>query len=248
MAYIDESNSLSKFPNEIDQFKVVYDLSNEQVALAKKLNELKAKDVLSSVEQQEVLDIQSQLRENIITAHDWNVFASAIWNMEVLLNGEIKDYIKEKQKEWDTYVDNFNNKGLWKRGTEYKAQNMVLLPSGDLFIALDDHVSSEANQPLPEQSTTYWAPISSRGKRGADGVAGNYKGFWNALTTYNLSDVVTHEDMGHDGGLMYISNTTNTNKAPHQSPSDWTLITRVMTSKNKPLKAQAGTHFIKILD
>lgn len=247
MAYLRGERSV--FPGKEDDFVEAFDLSLQDKARADRLYELKTKTTaLSNAEQQEILDIEAQLRENIITANDWNRFADAVYNLQKFFNDNVRGYIEEKQKEWDTYVKDFAYRGRWKEGTEYKFQNMVTLPNGDLFISQSNHVATKANQPLESKSTAIWGLIGAKGDKGDPGINGNYRGGWSSATTYNFGDVVTHINLGQEGGLLYISNTTNTNIAPNESATDWTLLTQLWSSRNVPPNAQPGAHFIHIIE
>lgn len=247
MSYLRGDRSV--FPGQEDDFTEAFDLSLEDQARADRLYELKTKKgALSNSEQQELLDIQARLRENIITSDDWNKFGDAVYNLQDFFNNNVKGYIAERQKEWDSYTKQFAYRGRWKEGEKYKFQNMVTLPNGDLFIAQSDHTATIANQPLERKSTAVWGLIGAKGDKGDPGLSGNYRGGWSSAVSYKLGDVVTHVNLGEQGGLLYISNTNNTNSVPSSNPEDWTLMTKLWTSTNEPMGAQPGTHFIHILD
>lgn len=247
MSYLRGESSV--FPGKQDDFVEAFDLSLQDQARADRLHELKTKTTpLSNAEQQEMLDIQAQLRENIITASDWNRFGDAVYNLQEFFNDNVRGYIEEKQAEWDTYVNDFAYRGRWEEGTEYKFQNMVTLPNGDLFISQSDHTATIANQPLEHRSTAIWGLVGAKGDKGDPGINGNYRGGWSSAATYNLGDVVTYVHLGQEGGLLYISNTTNTNSAPSENATDWTLMTQLWSSHNEPIGAQPGAHFIHIIE
>lgn len=242
------NGSRSNFPDSMDSFTEVYDLTQDKIARARKLQELKSKAVLSTSEQQEVLSIQAELRENIFTAEDWNRMGDALYAMQKHYNSEVHGYLDKKQKEWNTYVQDFNVKGDWRAGVQYKAQNLVTMPDGGMYIAKVTHTSSTANQPTEDTSNATWGFIGARGKKGDTGVVANYQGNWVSSRNYNLGDGVTHVHQGVNGGLVYVAKRANTNKPPMTSPDDWQLITQVWTARTEPLGAQAGTHWIKELD
>ena len=247
MSYLRGDRSV--FPGREDDFTEAFDLSLEDHARADRMYELKTrKGALSNAEQQELLDIQAQLRENIISAQSWNRMGDAIYNMQDFFNHNVTGYIKERQKEWDSYTKQFAYQGRWEEGKEYRFQNMVTLPNGDLFIAQSDHTATIANQPLERKSTAVWGLIGAKGDKGDPGISGNYRGGWSSALSYKLGDVVTHVHLGEQGGLLYISNTDNTNSVPSANPEDWTLITKLWTSTKEPEGAQPGAHFIHILD
>ena len=113
MSYLRGDRSV--FPGKEDDFVEAFDLSLEDQARADRLYELKMKQgALNNSEQQELLDIQAQLRENIITAEDWNRLADGIYKTQEFFNNNVKGYIEERQKEWDTYTKQFAYRGRWK--------------------------------------------------------------------------------------------------------------------------------------
>ena len=93
MSYLRGDRSV--FPGKEDDFTEAFDLSLEDQARADRLYELKMKQgALNNSEQQELLDIQAQLRENIITADDWNRFGDAVYNLQDFFNNNVKGYIE----------------------------------------------------------------------------------------------------------------------------------------------------------
>ena len=247
MAYL--TGEMSKFPGGIDNFHEVFDLSHNQLQRARKLNELRTQiSPLTPSQEQEILSITAELKDNMITSNDWNIMGSAITNLQRFFNEEVYDYIQEQKADWDNHVKQFNHKGVWASGKQYVAQNLVSLPNGSLYMARKDHTSSTNNQPSQLGHTEFWALIGSKGDKGNPGLSANYKGNWVSNTAYKLGDAVTHVNSGINGGIIYIARRDNTGKSPQSSPDDWQLYTQIWTHRNAPLGAQAGTHFIQILE
>lgn len=244
MAYL--NGERSKFPEKVDLFSESFDLTYDKLAKANRLQELVSKSgALSTTEQQEIKQLQTELKDNQITAESWNKLGDAIFNLQTFFTNEVKGYIESKQSEWAKYVKDFMYTGTWTSGKTYKAQNMVTLANGDLFIAKVDHTSSSANQPSKE-SNAYWGFIGTKGDKGDPSLTTKYLGNWVNTKQYVVGDSVTYVHEGAIGGIVYVSKTTNTGKQPNISPNDWQILTDVYAGTKTPTQAQAGQHFIQL--
>lgn len=247
MAYL--TGERSQFPGGVDKFNEAYDLTYNQIQAADKLNALRLQRTpLTPAQEQEIMSLTAELRENIITAEDWNKFADAVVNLQQFFNDEVHGYILERQAEWDTYVNDFNHKGVWESGKTYKKQNLVSLPNGNLYIATESHTATTANQPSPVAHTALWRLIGTKGDKGDPGLNSEFKGPWFSSASYNLGDSVSHVSNGLEGGLIYLAKRANTNKPPHTSPDDWQIYTQLSVHRSEPLGAQAGTHFLHVIE
>lgn len=243
MAYID--NKFSTFPEKIDQFQEVYDLTPSQVESAQRLTKLKLQPSLTNAEQEEVLIITSQLRDVMITPDTFNKFSSSLYSTQKFFRDNVQGFLEGKQLIWDSYIQSFKHVGVWQNGKSYKFQNLVSTTNGDLYICLKDHASTTNN--APALNSTLWRKIGAKGDKGDPGLSGIYKGAWSSATTYALGDAVTFEDTGINGGLIYISKSTNVNKKPSTNAVDWLLYTQVITGTIAPIGAAKGTHFRKVV-
>ena len=238
----------SSFPGKEDKFRISFDLSHNQLQNARKLNELRTqKEPLTPSQEQEILSLTSELRDNIISSEDINLLYDGVYRLQRFFNHEVHGYILERQAEWDTYVDDFNYQGRWEPNKEYLPQNMVTLPSGSLYISRVKHTSSQANQPSQWGSTDIWGLIGTKGDKGDPGLNLAYKGTWASNINYKTGDAVTHINMGVEGGLIYYAKRDNVGKAPHESAEDWALYTQIWTHRDEPVSPQEGTHFIQVL-
>lgn len=238
----------SAFPGSTDKFNELFDLNHNLVGAAKRYNELRMKESLTTKEQEELRGLLAQLRDTSINPEDWNTMGDAIVNLQKFFNDNVYDYILERQADWLTYVQNFTNTGKWKSGKQYKLQNLVTDEAGNLYFCKKEHTSSESNKPVPNKDTAFWHDIGAKGDKGDPAVTTNYTGNWVSSKQYALSDSVTHVNMGDIGGLVYVAKRPNQGKNPATSPDDWQLITQIYTGVNEPLGAQVGTHFIHVIE
>ena len=243
MATIDEK--LSVFPNDLDSFNEVFDLSYSQTEKAKRLSELKLQETLNNEEQQEVARLTSELRDNMITPAHWNKFASALYAVQKFFKNNVQDFILNKQKVWDSYIKQFTHVGEWQEGFSYKFQNIVSSNQGDIYLCKKDHISTSD---IGLSNTEYWVKASFKGDKGDIGLNATYRGDWSAITSYNIGDAVCHVNTGINGGLIYIARTVNTGKNPSTNHNDWLLYSQVYVGVQEPLGAGKGLHFIEVID
>lgn len=244
MAIID--GSLSKFPNQIDEFNEVFDLDYTAHQKAERLTELKSKASLSTAEQNEILQLTTELRDNLINAQSWNRMTSALYSTQKFFNSEVQGFIKEKQKTWDSYIRQFTYVGEWVENKEYKFQNLVTASNGDLYLCRADHTSSATTNPLSAGGASTWVHASLRGKQGEPSLSIGYKGEWNPTASYVIGDGVS-ASTGVDNGLLYYAKRANTGKNPTTSPDDWVLYNQLYVNSTPPRNAGKGVHFIEVL-
>lgn len=244
MATLD--GSLSKFPNGVDSFHEVFDLPYGKHDAAVRLTELKNKPSLTNAEQDELLQLANELNQFMITPDHWNRFGSALYAVQTFFNDNVRGFIENKQKVWDSYIKNFTFVGKWVAGKSYKFQNMVTDSKGDLYICRVDHVS--VSGATPDKNATQWAKASAKGDKGDIGLNATYKGDWSAATNYVMGDAVTFLNQGITGGVVYIAKRANVGKSPNTSADDWMLYQQLTVGEKEPPGAGVGTHFIEVLD
>ncbi|HFI0463210.1 TPA: hypothetical protein ACGO1T_000554 [Streptococcus suis] len=244
MATIDER--LSAFPEGLDQFNEVFDLPHGMYDKAARLTELKNKASLNSGEQDELIQLTSELHMYLITPQAWNKFGSALYSVQKFFNSNVRGFIEDKQKIWDSYIKQFLFVGRWVSGKSYKFQNMVTDANGDLYLCKKDHVSV-VSQP-PTTNTTYWVKLSSKGEKGDVGLNATFRGEWNTSTQYALGDAVVVGGNSINGGLVYIAKRQNTGRNPGTSLDDWVLYNNLYVGPTPPANAGTGVHFIEVLD
>lgn len=236
---------LSTFPERPDQFNEVFDLNYSQVVKATRLSELKMKESLDNSEQQELIQLTSELKDNMITTEHWNKFASALYAVQKFFIDEVQGFIENKQAIWDAYIKQFKHTGAWQSGFNYKFQNLVSDTNGDLYLCKKDHVSTQLSD-LSNQEL--WVKASFKGDKGDIGLNATFRGDWSATVSYNIGDAVCHVNTGINGGLVYIARKVNTGKNPATSPEDWLLYSQMYVGTTAPQGAGKGLHFIEVLD
>jgi len=94
----------STFPLEIDVFLEHYELSSSDVPLLTRFQVLKTKSILTSLEQDELANLTTQLRNKLMTAEDFNKLQDAITNLETFFRDETDGYVQTKQTEFEAFV------------------------------------------------------------------------------------------------------------------------------------------------
>lgn len=180
--------SRSSFPNKIDQFSEKFDLPANKVADALEMQQLKSKTILDNNEQNRLSALQAELQDYTITPETMNKLQDAIVEIETFFDGNVRQYILSKQKEWDTYVDDFSFIGNWDSSKKYKRQNIVSY-DGNLWLCIKDVVSSAGDTPykLPDN----WRQVAFKGDKGDVGLNTIFKGEWNGSTNYKAGDAVS---------------------------------------------------------
>lgn len=180
--------SRSSFPNKIDQFSEKFDLPANKVADALEMQHLKSKTILDNNEQNRLSALQAELQDYTITPETMNKLQDAIVEIETFFDGNVRQYILSKQKEWDTYVDDFSFIGNWDSSKKYKRQNIVSY-DGNLWLCIKDVVSSAGDTPykLPDN----WRQVAFKGDKGDVGLNTIFKGEWNGSTNYKAGDAVS---------------------------------------------------------
>lgn len=180
--------SRSSFPNKIDQFSEKFDLPANKVADALEMQQLKSKTILDNNEQNRLSALQAELQDYTITPETMNKLQDAIVEIETFFDGNVRQYILSKQKEWDTYVDDFSFIGNWDSSKKYKRQNIVSY-DGNLWLCIKDVVSSAGDTPykLPDN----WRQVAFKGDKGDVGLNTIFKGEWNGSTNYKAGDAAS---------------------------------------------------------
>ena len=231
--------SRSTFPEKVDVFTELFDLPFEKVQDARRLTELKGQPSLTNDEQNELLQLTTQLKEFIITPETFNKFQDALVAVETFFRDNVDGYIENKQDEWATYVTSFRYVGRWTSGKDYKFQNMVTDENGDLFLCKKDNRSSSTTKVT---NGTYWQRASAKGEKGDMGINAILKGKWNSSTSYALGDAVRYNE------VYYVAIKANSGSEPKTSSTDWHLLDKLYVGTSRPTAVGAGLHFIKVID
>ena len=180
--------SRSTFPKKIDAFTELFDLPADKFADALELQKLKQKTTLDNNEQNQIAALSAQLQDYMITPETMNKLQDAIVEIETFFDGNVRQYILEKQKEWDTYVNDFNWVGEWSSTSKYHKQNIITY-DGNLYLVIKDVVADSKN--TPNKDTDHYRQVAYKGDKGNIGLNATYKGEWNGTTAYKAGDSVT---------------------------------------------------------
>ena len=180
--------SRSTFPQKVDSFTTLFDLPANQVTAALELQTLKQKTTLNNDEQNRIQVLSAQLQDYMITPEFMNKLSDCIVSLETFFDNNVRQYILSKQKEWDTYVNDFTYVGAWSASKKYYRQNLFSYDT-HLWICLSDVVADSNNNPYKD--TTHYAQLSWKGDKGDIGLNAIYKGEWNGSTAYKAGDAVS---------------------------------------------------------
>ena len=180
--------SRSTFPQKIDVFRELFDLPANQIANALELQRLKQKTTLTNDEQNQISALSAQLQDYMITPETMNKLQDAIVEIEIFFDGNVRKYILEKQKEWDTYVNDFDYVGEWDATKKFKKHNLITY-QGALYIVTKDVVADR--QHTPDNDSDHYRRASSKGDKGDIGLNAIFKGEWNGATSYKAGDAVS---------------------------------------------------------
>lgn len=180
--------SRSTFPQKIDSFTELFDLPADKVAAALELQKLKQKTTLNNDEQNKISALSAQLQDYMITPETMNKLQDAIVEIETFFDGSVRQYILSKQKEWDTYVNDFTDVGEWSANGKYKRQNIIHY-NGNLWLCIKD-VVADSNH-TPDKDPDHYRQTAFKGDKGDIGLNAIYKGEWAGSVNYKTGDAVS---------------------------------------------------------
>lgn len=221
----------SIFPMAIDTFTEMYDLPPSLVSKAKRMQELKMQPSLSSIEQEELVQLVKDLGQYMVTPENFNKFQDALTNIESFLLNELDGYIEDKQSEWSSMITNFSLKGEYDSAKQYYFQNMVTY-NGSLYIC-----KADAKGKTPT-NTSYWEKISEKGDKGDVGLGAIYKGEYVATTSYVIGDAVSYN------GSIYYCKLASKGILPTNT-TNWYCFDKHSVGETQPASVQNGVVWIK---
>lgn len=222
----------STFPQSVDIFAELYDLPPSLTMKAKRYQELKMKPTLNALEQSELNGITTELDGYIVTPETWNKMADAIQNVESFFIDNTKGYIEGKQLEWDGYVKNLKDLGVYSASTSYVTHNMVTY-NGDLYICLKNCKG------VVPTTVSNWRKLSSKGEKGDVGLGTYLKGYYSNTTAYVIGDAVIFNN-----NLYYCIKNTTAGTTPNVL-ANWYLFSGTVVSPSKPVSSRIGLHWIQ---
>ena len=206
---------LTSFPSEgIDNFIEWLDITASDGPLIKQYTEAMQSGNIPFANQ-----ILSQIpsgTRKIIKASDLNKLTQAILAVERFYKSDVKDYILEKQAQWQQVVDRFTFRGEWSPGTTYEKDNLV-----SYYVAGLEYIYIAISNPPAGNSPTdenYWRSITVRGQQGYSGKGLSYRGRWLASESYSADDAVTYD------GALWMALSSSQNVEPNKTSNVWKLV------------------------
>lgn len=199
MAFLDGKRS--SFPNEVDQFLELYNLPASQRQNARRFQDLRTKENLTPIEQEELNTLTVTLQDYIDDVEKRNLLGDAIVNLQNFFLNETVGFIQEKQNDFQQEINKFNYKNEWQPNIRYYKNNIVTY-EGNTYIAKVENINQ-----LPTNEDI-WGMIAKKGDKGAPSLNINYKGDYDSSISYVLGDAVIY------GGLWYYAKKNTKGNTP----------------------------------
>lgn len=198
-------NSVSDFPNKIDEFIYFSNLQASEVDDFNRYQELILKTDRTPTEETELTDLTNQLRNKLPLAQDFNKLAEAITSTQAFFKSDVDGYINQKKDEFDVSISQFTYKGIFNPTEQYFARNYITYNDGtgdNIYFCEQDAIGHYPTE------TDYWTKLGIKGEKGNDGIGLVFKGAWNNTTVYNEGEAVQY------GGVIFGAVQANTNQEP----------------------------------
>lgn len=213
---------LTQFPNNIDNFSVFLNMSQNDYQLIKQYQE--AIQVGNMALAQQIFNQIPQGGQKIITALRFNQLREAILAMEEFYGTDIKPYITTKQTEWQGIVNQFSYKGNFNSTTQYETNNIVQYTYNgltQLYINIYQGVTPIGIYPI---NTTYWRVFTIQGQQGESGVGATFAFAWDSSVSYALNTIVVFNN------TWWNCTQANQNQQPTEGSDYWQPILYVTQS------------------
>ena len=182
-----------------DTFYLFEDVSSEDIENMDRLQELKNKLYNTEAEKKEIAQLLSDLQDCMINAEDWSKLVCSVYSMQIYMRDEIVVFIKDKQEEFDSLLDEFKFIGVWDNITTYKKGNQVTYGGFGFQSRNDNNLGNEPNAELTMDDN--WVKYTLKGDKGEPSLNIYCKGQYSENTTYNLS---TGDACIYEGLLYYV--------------------------------------------
>lgn len=211
---------ISSFPDSVDSFPTWFNIVATDGPLIQQYQS--ALQAGNTTLANQILAQIPQGTQKIIKASDLNLITSAMLAMERFYKDNIADYVRDKQAEWLSVINQFSYKGTWSTGTSYQVNNLVTYTtSGIAFVYLATSTPPVGTVPT---NTQYWRLLTIQGQPGPSGAGLSYRQEWNVSTQYQINDAVTYD------GTIWMSLQSNTGIQPGTNQSIWKQIITLETA------------------
>lgn len=229
--------SNSEFPEQLDSFPRMQDITSSEVALMNDYKRFITNADISSA--QSLLESNPSLRDKLFDASKFNSLRDAILSTQKFFTTNVQGFVENKQREMNQYTDNkkteinreqsnaietinqkrqevleevgkFYYRGIYSKIVQYYRWNTVKF-RGNVYLCFTDTIN---NDPTNE---AFWIRIADNG----DKVV--LRGTWTQIGEYKHLDMVTYNNN------LYMCELDNYNKNPELETSFWRLI---MSNRN----------------
>ena len=196
------SYNYSSFPDSIDQFDRFTDLTLDTIEYARQYNTYMTKGDLSNAAK--ILSDHPELKPSLINAANLNRIIDAIKCIETFYAEDVQKYL----------INIIKYRNTFSTSTKYSKYDLVIYNDlGYLCISSDTPIGT-----IPT-NTSYFTPLTLRGKTGESGLGLSFIGNWTSGVSYSKDDAVSY------GTCLYASiDNNNLNHTPSKSSSYWNLI------------------------
>lgn len=188
----------TNFPDSVDSFTRMSDISYADISLVNQYNEYILAGNTSAANQ--ILIDNPSLENKIMNASNMNKILDALSAIQQFFKNNVQTYIDDKSDVIQEQIDNFTDKGNYSGATTYIANNIVSY-NGEGYICKQE---STGNLPT---NTNYFTKIASRGVQGASGTGLTWRGNYSAEINYYKDDCVT------DGNKIWAALQNSTGQA-----------------------------------
>lgn len=237
--------SFTSFPDSEQSFVEMTDLNSSDGALMTQYQQAMMAGDFSTA--RNILNQIPNSNNKILDSVKMNTLFDTTVALERFYNSDIKDYISNKQEEWEGIVNlftaNFTYKGNYQSGNTYQQNNIVSAinaETGDTFLYI-----AIQNNNAPISDVNSWRPLTIKGSQGASGDGLVFMGVWNQTQPYNINDVVVNND------TLWVALQPNTNKNPSSTSGYWQnygnfTITNIVVSSSEP-SLEVGNFWFEVI-
>lgn len=220
MSQLYQDLNLTIFPEGVDNFPQWLDITAQDGPLIKQYMESVNNGNFALANQ--ILSQIPSATQKIIKANDLNKLTQSMLAVERFYLSDVKDYIVEKQSEWENIVNQFQYKGPWSSNGYYVENNMVsynIFGIEYIFLAIK-------NPPFGVVPTDglYWRILTIQGEQGKSGEGLTYREQWKVSTQYEANDAVTYN------GALWMALRRSQGVEPTKESVVWRLVMSLATT------------------
>lgn len=192
----------SSFPNEIDSWQYMSDVSADTIDLVNQYRTYYNNKNMSAANQ--LLREHPELNNCMLNAEKINKIIDALKCIETYYMDDVQAYLQN--------IVSF--KGNFSAGIRYAKYNIVNY-NNQAYMC----ISNSCTAGTPPTDESFWIRLTMKGDQGVPGLGLNFCGGWNAVTTYQLHSAVTYNNR-----LFASTENDNIAHTPSENSQYWQLI------------------------